>query len=265
MAGSHRQETPLPDLLTSGLEAILFDLDGVITDTAALHAAAWQRLFDDFFETYAGEAQDRSPFRLPEDYVAYVDGKPRYQGVRSFLRSRGIELPWGHPADPPDAATVCGLGNRKNRLFSALLDERGVEVFESTIRLIRALRARGVKTACVSSSRNCRPVLERAGLVELFDAIYDGTDLAREGVPGKPDPSMFLRAAQLLAVAPGQAAVVEDAVSGVAAGRAGGFALVIGIDRGSGREALLRAGADVVVEDLAELGASGAEDSHAAG
>jgi len=254
MAGPHRQETPPPDLLTSGLEAILFDLDGVITDTAALHAAAWQRLFDAFLETCDGPVGDRSPFRLPEDYLAYVDGKPRYEGVRSFLKSRGINLPYGEPGDPPGSGTICALGNRKNRLFNEVLDQRGVEIFEGSIALIKRLREHGIRTACVSSSKNCRPVLERAGLLGLFDAIYDGTDLAREGVAGKPAPDMFLRAAELLEVAPGAAAVVEDAVAGVSAGRAGRFGLVIGVDRGAGRGALLSAGADVVVNDLAEFG-----------
>lgn len=253
MAGPHRQETPLPDLLTSGLEAILFDLDGVITDTAAVHATAWKRLFDEFLEGYKGKVEDRSSFRLPQDYVAYVDGKPRYEGVRSFLESRGIHLPYGDPGDPPDPSTVCALGNRKNRLFNEVLDQRGVEVFDTSIALIHALRDRKVRTACVSSSKNCRPVLEKAGLLELFDAIYDGTDLARDGVQGKPAPDMFVRAAHLLGVAPGKAAVVEDAVAGVAAGRAGHFKLVIGIDRGAGRATLLEAGADIVVNDLAEL------------
>jgi alpha,alpha-trehalase len=249
-----RRETKLPALLGSELKAILFDLDGVITDTAAVHATAWKRLFDGFLEDYAGDVRDRSPFRLPEDYVAYVDGKPRYEGVRSFLESRGIELSWGDPGDLPGSDTICALGNRKNRLFNEVLDQRGVAIFEGSIALIHRLREQGMRTACVSSSKNCRPVLEKAGLLELFDQIYDGKDLEREGVAGKPAPDMFVRAADLLGVEPGAAAVVEDAVAGVAAGHAGRFKLVIGIDRGAGREALLNAGADVVVNDLADFG-----------
>jgi beta-phosphoglucomutase family hydrolase len=242
----------VPAVFGSAIRAVLFDLDGVVIRTATIHACAWQRLFDEFLAT-DGEDTRSGSFRLPEDYIAYIDGKPRYEGVRSFLESRGIDLPWGHPDEPPDARTVCGLGNRKNRFFHEVLDEEGVEVFPSTIGLIRALRARGIKTACVSSSKNCRPVLERAGIIDLFDVVFDGRDLERARLPGKPRPDMFLRAAAPLGVAPADAAVVEDAISGVAAGRAGEFGLVIGVDRGAGREALLAAGADVVVADLAEL------------
>ncbi len=248
-----RSEAVLPDLFRSGLKAVLFDLDGVITNTAEVHARAWKQLFDEFLAGREGQAERLGPFRLPEDYIDYIDGKPRYEGVRSFLTSRGINLPWGDRADPPDAPTVCGLGNRKNRYFHRALEEQGVEVFEGSVALIRALRARGIKTACVSSSKNCQTVLERASLTNLFDVIFDGGDLEREGLPGKPQPDAFLRAAVRLGVAPREAAVVEDAVSGVEAGRAGGFKLVIGIDRGAGRKALTAAGADVLVSDLAEF------------
>ena len=242
--------TALPDLFACGLRGVLFDLDGVVTDTARLHGRAWQQLFDRFLAEQDGAAE---PFRLPEDYVAHIDGKPRYEGVRAFLRSRGIELAWGDPADPPDARTICGLGNRKNDLFHQALAEQGVAVFESSVALIEALRAHGIETACVSSSRNAVPVLERAGLLPLFDLVFDGRRLAELGLPGKPAPDMFTTAAAGLGVAPAEAAVVEDAIAGVAAGRAGGFRLVIGVDRGAGRAALTRAGADVVVGDLAEL------------
>jgi trehalose 6-phosphate phosphatase len=248
-----RSEAALPDLFGSGLRAALFDLDGVVTATAEVHARAWQQLFDEFLAGQEGHAERLGPFRLPGDYIDYIDGKPRYDGVRSFLSSRGINLPWGDPADSPDAPTVCGLGNRKNRYFHRALEEQGVKVFEGSVALIRALRAHGIKTACVSSSKNCLPVLERAGLIDLFDVIFDGRDLEREGLPGKPHPDAFVRAAARLAVAPKEAVVVEDAVSGIEAGRAGGFKLVIGIDRGAGRKALTAAGADVVVGDLAEL------------
>jgi len=245
-----------PALFGPTIKAVLFDLDGVVTDTAALHARAWQRLFDEFLAA-EGEDARSGPFRLPEDYVAHLDGKPRYEGVRSFLAARGIDLPFGDPDDPPDARSVCGLGNRKNRYFNDILAARGVEAFPSTLAWIRALRGRGIRTACVSSSKNCRPVLERAGITDLFDAIFDGRDLEQANLPGKPRPEMFLRASGRLSVAPAEAAVVEDAVSGVEAARAGGFALVIGIDRGAGRDALRRAGADLVVADLADLEAAG--------
>lgn len=245
----------LPDLLAQGLAAFLFDLDGVVTKTATIHARAWKQLFDGFLTARAGGKQFTA-FRLPEDYTAYVDGKPRYDGVRSFLQSRGIELPWGDPEDPPDAETICGLGNTKDRLFAEVMHRDGVQVFDGTIALIKALRARGRRIACVSSSKNCRPVLELAGLIGLFDAIVDGNDIEQEHLTGKPAPDSYLRGAELLAAKPEQAAVIEDAVSGVAAGQAGRFKLVIGIDRGAGRAALLKAGADVVVDDMSEFAIS---------
>ncbi len=236
---------------TGELRAFLFDLDGVITNTATLHAAAWKRLFDAFLEYQAGGA-GFTPFRLPEDYLAYVDGKARYDGVQSFLESRGIELPCGTPADSTDAMTVCGLGNRKDEFFMAELSARGVAVFDGTLRLIEALRGQRIATACVSSSKNCRPVLERCGALGLFDVIVDGTAV-ENGLAGKPAPDSFLHAAAQLDAKPAQAAVIEDALSGVAAGRAGGFGLVIGVDRGAGHEALHASGADIVVDDLDAL------------
>jgi trehalose 6-phosphate phosphatase len=241
------------ELLGTTIDAFLFDLDGVVTRTATLHARAWKRLFDEFLSGAEGDPERLAPFRLPDDYLAWVDGKPRYEGVRSFLQSRVIELPWGDPKDSPDERTVCGLGNRKDRYFNEVLAQEGVEVYPTTIALIDKLRTRGVGTACVSSSKNCRPILERAGIIHLFDVIFDGRDLEREGLAGKPRPDAFLRAAERVGAVPVESAVVEDAVSGVAAGKAGGFGLVIGVDRGAGREALLAAGADVVVADLAEL------------
>jgi alpha,alpha-trehalase len=247
-----RGAEPLPDLLALDIGAFLFDLDGVVTRTADVHAHAWKQLFDGFLAARAGDA-GFAPFRLPEDYIAYVDGKPRYDGVRSFLESRAIDLPWGDPQDGPDTQTVCGLGNRKDRLFALVMHRDGVEVFEGTAALIRALRAQGRKIGCVSSSKNCRPVLERAALTALFDAIVDGNDLEREHLAGKPAPDTYLRGAALLGTGPERAAVIEDAVAGVAAGRAGRFKLVIGVDRGAGRAALLQAGADLVVADLADF------------
>ncbi len=230
------------------LRAFLFDLDGVITDTAAVHAVAWKRLFDSYLEERAGGGAFE-PFRVPEDYHAYVDGKARYDGVQSFLDARDIKLPRGEPSDPVDRVSVCGLGNRKDALFNAVLNEKGVRVFDGSVRLIKALRERDVAAGCVSSSKNCRPVLERCDLLGLFDTIVDGMDV-EEGLAGKPAPDTFLRAAANLAVPPQGAVVVEDALSGVAAGRAGGFGLVIGLDRGAGRDALLAGGADLVVRDL---------------
>ena len=250
-ASDPEHRTPL-DVSALGLHAFLFDLDGVVTRTASLHAQAWRQLFDEFLAERAPRG-GHVPFRLPADYVDFVDGKPRAEGVRSFLRSRGIDLPFGDPSDAPGAETICGVGNRKNRLFQRVLEDHGVEVFDGALTFIRQLRAVGIQTACVSSSKNCRPVLERAQLTGFFDLTFDGHDLEREELRGKPHPDCFLRAAELLGAEPSHAAVVEDALVGVAAGRSGRFGLVIGVDRGAGREALLRAGADLVVSDLSDL------------
>jgi trehalose 6-phosphate phosphatase len=237
-------------------DAVIFDLDGVITRTARVHAEAWKRLFDDFLRERAGGKPFRA-FDIGTDYPRYVDGKPRFDGVASFLQSRGIELPWGEPDDGEDAKTVHGLGKRKNRYFHEHLAREGVEVFESSVRLLRALRRAGIKTALVSSSRNAAAVLATAGLVDLFDARIDGVDLAALHLKGKPAPDLFLLAAERLGVAPARAIVVEDAVSGVEAGRAGHFGHVIGIDRHGMPEALREAGADLVVPDLAFLAVTG--------
>jgi beta-phosphoglucomutase family hydrolase len=200
--------------------AATFDLDGVVTRTARIHAAAWKELFDALLERRSpGRFQ---PFDLPADYLRYIDGKPRYDGVRSFLAARGISLPDGDPADGPDRATVCGLGNRKNEIFLRLLEERGVEVSPGTVALVRALRARGARTAVATSSKNGRRVLARAGLLDLFDAVVDGEALAALGLPGKPAPDLFLEAARRLGVEPARGMVAEDALSG---GRAGATSL----------------------------------------
>lgn len=243
-----------------GLEfdAVLFDLDGVVTDTARLHAAAWAELFDEFLrQRAAAGGEPFRPFDPTADYLAHVDGKPRYEGVRCFLAARGIALPEGHPADGPEAVTVHGLGARKDAEFQRRLARDGVEVFGSTVALIRTLRERGVKTGVVTSSRNGREVLRAAGIEDLFDARMDGLDSEALGLAGKPDPAPFLRCAALLGVAPGRAVVVEDAVSGVQAGRRGGFGLVVGVDRGGNREALAAQGADLVVADLGHLDVAG--------
>lgn len=240
-------------LSVDDFDAVLFDLDGVVTATAKVHSAAWKRLFDDYLATVA--ERQGSPFRpfTEDDYLRYVDGKPRYQGIRSFLESRDIALPFGEADDSQDAETVCGLGNRKNRYFNRHLDEEGVEVFETSLELIRALRAKGMRIAVVSSSKNCEKVLEVAGIAELFDLRFDGTHAAELRLEGKPSPDTYLAAAERLGVEAARAVVVEDAISGVQAGRAGGFGLVVGVDRTGEAEALKENGADIVVADLGEL------------
>lgn len=244
----------MPTLRRTSLDALLFDLDGVVTNTAAVHAAAWKRLFDTFLRDHRphGEVPFR-PFDQDADYRTYVDGKLRYDGVRSFLASRGIVLPEGSPHDPPGTETVCGLGNLKNQYFLLELRERGAGVFPSTVALARGARARGLRIGVVTSSRNCTEVLEAAGLTDLFDARVDGMEIARLGLHGKPAPDMFLEAARRLGVAPARAAVFEDAIAGVQAGRAGGFGLVVGVDRVGSPDALRQAGADIVVSDLSEI------------
>ncbi len=235
-------------------QAVIFDLDGVVTRTAAVHAAAWKQLFDTFLQHRDGASY--RPF-TETDYLDHVDGRPRYEGVAAFLASRGIRLPPGDPADPPGQDTVCGLGNRKNQLFRELLDTHGVEVFESTLGLVRELRRQGLKTAIVSSSQNAASVLAAAGIQDLFDTRVDGNDIPRLKLKGKPEPDLFLEAAIRLNLEPRQAVVVEDAVSGVKAGRAGGFGQVIGVDRAGRSQALKEAGAHAVVTDLAAVTVDG--------
>lgn len=247
-------EVGLPDLGSVGLDALIFDLDGVVTRTAAVHAAAWKHLFDDYLRMAADRAgQPFVPFDAEADYARYVDGKPRYDGVRSMLLARDIRLPDGDPDDPPDRETVCGLGNRKNALFAEALNARGVEAYPGSVRLIRAVRRAGMGTAVVSSSRNCRMVLDAAGLTDLFDFVIDGIYASENGLPGKPAPDTFLRAAELLGTTPDKSAVFEDAIAGIEAGHAGAFALVVAVDRGAGHLALRNAGADFVVSDLGEF------------
>jgi beta-phosphoglucomutase family hydrolase len=237
----------------AGVRALLFDLDGVLTRTATLHAASWKRLFDEYLAEHAKRTgQPFVPFDLVQDYRRYVDGKPRYDGVKSFLASRGMAIPWGAPADPPTRETVCGLGNRKDRYFEEALRERGVEIFPEAISLVRDARARGLKTAVVSSSKNCAPILKRAGLLDLFDARVDGVEAERLQLPGKPAPDTFLEAARRVGVEPDQAVVVEDAISGVEAGKRGGFR-VVGVDEGGDGQALREHGADLVVSHLGEF------------
>lgn len=234
-------------------EAVLFDLDGVITSTAEQHYSAWKQMFDDFLRRRAEHlGEPFQPFER-DDYNRHVDGVPRYDGVRNFLASRGVELDEGAPGDLPAADSVHGLGNRKNDLVNDIIREQGVEAYEGSVALLHQLRSRGAKTAIVSSSRNCLTVLEAAGLVDLFDARVDGEVAAELGLPGKPAPDTFLAAAQKLEVPPERSVVIEDALSGVEAGRNGSFGLVVGVDRVGQAQALHDHGADVVVSDLAEL------------
>jgi len=261
----------LPDHIV----ACLFDLDGVLTQTATVHEAAWKQMFDAYLHERAArpEAPLKAPDKDPEaplkapdkhegepfrafeeaDYDRYVDGKPRFDGVRSFLESRGIHLPEGTHDDPPDAETIGGLGNRKNQLVLALIHTQGVKPYEGSVRYVHAVIEAGLKRAVVSSSTNCRDVLAAAGIADLFDTIVDGHVAEQRHLRGKPAPDTFLEGAKELGVAPGDAAVFEDALAGVEAGRAGGFGYVVGVDRVGQAEELLAHGADIVVSDLAEL------------
>jgi beta-phosphoglucomutase family hydrolase len=234
--------------------AALFDLDGVLTDTASVHNAAWTEMFDEYLrERAARTGEPFVPFDPKDDYERYVDGKPRIDGVRDFLASRGIELPEGGPDDPPGAQTVHGLGNRKNVTLLRQIRENGVKVFEGSRRYLEAARDAGLRRAVVSSSANTREVLEVTGLAPLIELVVDGVTIREEGLRGKPAPDTFVVAAERLGVPPANAAVFEDALAGVEAARAGGFGYVVGVDRVGQAEALRARGADVVVSDLAEL------------
>lgn len=238
--------------MTTNYKAVVFDLDGVITNTAKVHAAAWKKMFDEYLRQREEAHQETfREFTYQEDYLNYVDGKPRYKGVRSFLESRGIDLPEGSPDDDPSQETVCGLGNRKNDAFVTVLKENGVEVFESTVDLIRQLRNQGVHCGVASSSKNCQIVLQIAGIEELFETRVDGVVSVELGLHGKPEGDIFVRAAENMGCSPEESIVVEDAVSGVQAGVNGKFALVIGIARENNQEELKKNGADVVIEDFA--------------
>lgn len=235
-------------------DAVLFDLDGVVTDTASVHAAAWKQMFDEYLRARADQLdEDFVPFDTASDYLTYVDGKPRYDGVRDFLASRGITLPEGDVDAPPEEESVHGLGNRKNQLVRAVVRTEGVTVFDGTVRWIQQIRAAGIKTAIVSSSRDCALVLDVSGLSDLFDARVDGITRSELDLPGKPAPDTYLEAARRLGTTAQRSVVVEDAISGVQAGRAGAFGLVIGVGRQGNARELLDHGADVVVEDLEEM------------
>jgi beta-phosphoglucomutase family hydrolase len=240
--------------LPDAIRACLFDLDGVLTQTAKVHAAAWKEMFDAFLRDRAEKTGEQFvPFDPVHDYDKYVDGLPRYDGVRSFLASRGIELPDGEPDDRPGAETIIGLGNLKNEIVLRLIREQGVQPYEGSVRYVKAARAAGLRCAVVSSSANCRDVLEAAGIADLFETRVDGVVLEREHLKGNPAPDTILFAARALGMDAKQASVFEDALAGVAAGRAGGFGFVVGVDRVGQAEALLEHGADIAVRDLAEL------------
>jgi beta-phosphoglucomutase family hydrolase len=236
--------------LPDGITAVLFDLDGVLTGTAGLHRAAWRATFDEFLRRRDGAGF--VPF-TDGDYARHVDGLPRYDGVRAFLGSRGIVLPDGGPDDPPAAHTVHGIGNRKNALVQEIMAEQGIAPYPGAVRYLTAAREAGLAIGVVTSSANATPVLDAAGLTPLIDTVIDGVVLSRDGLRGKPAPDSFLAGARALGVTPAHAAVFEDALAGVQAGRAGGFGYVVGVDRAGQAEALRALGADVVVIDIAEL------------
>jgi beta-phosphoglucomutase family hydrolase len=240
--------------LPEGIGVCLFDLDGVLTKTAKVHAAAWEEMFNAYLRERTARTGDRFvAFDPVADYDEYVDGKPRYEGVQSFLVARGIELPRGEPSDPPDAETIDGLGNRKNEIVLKLIHDQGVEPYEGSVRYVRAARDAGLRRAVVSSSTNCRDVLAAAGIEDLFEVRIDGLVAEREHLRGKPAPDTFLAGARALGATPEEAAVFEDALAGVAAGKAGGFGFVVGVDRVGQADALREHGADLVVSDLDEL------------
>jgi beta-phosphoglucomutase family hydrolase len=240
--------------LSEGVRACLFDLDGVLTQTATVHAAAWAAMFDAYLRKRAATTGGEFvAFDLGADYGEYVDGKPRYEGVRSFLASRGVDLPQGEPGDAPGSETIDGLGNRKNEIVLAMIRERGVKPYPGSVRYVRAAREAGLRTAVISSSANCRDVLAAAGIEDLFDARIDAEVAEREGLAGKPAPDTFIAGARELGAEPARAAIFEDSLAGVTAGRTGAFGYVVGVDRTGQASALRQRGADVVVSDLADL------------
>lgn len=235
-------------------DAVLFDLDGVLTATAKVHAVSWKRMFDEFLSRQAEENESPFiPFEIDTDYKHYVDGKPRLEGVRSFLDLREIELPDGSPDSSLEKDTVYSLGKRKDAIFHSMLETEGVEIYETSVTWVYYLRNQGIKTAVVSSSRNCEAVLKAANIADLFDIRVDGKVAANLGIAGKPAPDTYLKAAEILEVEPKRCVVVEDAISGVQAGSAGEFGLVIGVNRNDDADALLNNGADIVVSDLGEM------------
>src|SRR6516165_2126958 len=235
-------------------DAVLLDLDGVITNTASIHAACWKQMFDEYLQKRAAQRGEAvRPFKIDTDYRLYVDGKPRFDGARDFLTSRGIRLPEGNPADPPEAETVCGLANRKNNLVNKVIEENGVDAYEGSVKLLQQLRHQEFKIAVVTSSEHCETVLRVTQLDRFFDVRVDGNMIHTQRLVGKPAPDTYLMAARLVGVEPARAVVIEDALSGVEAGSAGGFGLVIGVARKGDAEELRHHGAHVVVNDLGEL------------
>ena len=239
-----RVTADLPDL--SSYDGVLFDLDGVLTPTAEVHMHAWRTMFTDLFSAWG-----ISPEYTDDDYYRYLDGKQRYEGVASLLRSRDVEIPWGDPSDPPTADTVSGVGNRKNEVFAAVLRADGIAPYPGSLALLERLRAAGTPLGVVSSSKNAEEVLAAAGIRDFFRIVMDGVVAEREGLRSKPEPDMFAEGARMLGVDPARSAAVEDAHSGVQSASAAGFGLVVGVDRGAGAQALLDHGADLVVDDLA--------------
>ncbi|MET2010310.1 beta-phosphoglucomutase family hydrolase [Microbacterium chocolatum] len=236
----------LPDLLS--YDAVLFDLDGVLTPTAEVHMHAWQTMFEELFAAW-----EISPAYTERDYFDHLDGKKRYDGVAALLRSRDIEVPWGDPSDAPSSDTVCGIGNRKNAVFERVLRADGIAPYPGSLRLLDRLVAHGMPVAVVSSSKNAEEVLAAAGIRDRFEVVMDGVIAERDHLASKPAPDVFVEAARMLGVDPARSAAVEDAISGVRSAAAGGFALVVGVDRGVGADDLRAAGADVVVTDLEEF------------
>ena len=237
-------------------DAVIFDMDGVITQTAEVHSLAWKKMFDEYL--HFREKELGEPFREfthADDYLSFVDGRPRYKGVETFLDSRGIQIPFGKPEDEPGKETVCGLGNRKNELFNKMLEADGVGVYDSTIKLIKELLEKGVKVGVATSSKNCALILKKTGIADLFETRVDGIVSAELGLKGKPEPDIFTTATDNLGVKHHRAIIVEDAVSGVQAGRKGHFGLIIGVARDNNAHELKTNGADYVVEDLSELDA----------
>lgn len=240
--------------LPDGVRACLFDMDGVLTQTATIHAAAWKQMFDEFLASRLDETGIQvDPFDPVGDYDRYVDGKVRSDGTRAFLQSRGITIPEGEPGDPPDRETIYGLGQRKNDIFVQLVAKDGVAVFDGSVRYVQAVRRGGMRTAVVSASENTAAVLDAAGIADLFEVRIDGVVARDEHLPGKPAPDMYLAGANALGVGAAESAVFEDARAGVQAGRAGGFAVVVGVDRVGQADDLRAHGADLVVTDLAQL------------
>jgi len=240
--------THRPDLRLAEFDAVLFDLDGVLTPTAEVHMHAWQTMFDELFTDWG-----ITPPYTDRDYYTYVDGKKRYDGVAGLLRSRDVEVPWGAPSDDPSEPTVCGIGNRKNDVFMRVLGRDGIAAFPGSLALMDALRSVSMPVAVVSSSKNAVPVLDAAGIRARFPVIVDGLVAEQRRLPSKPAPDVFLEGARALGADPARTVVIEDAIAGVEAGVAGGFGLVIGVDRGAGHDALLAAGAGLIINDLIDL------------